>query len=71
MADQSGKAYSVRTIRCAHTSPDEEIEGRLRAVVEPLDPADAQRLRAALGQLAEQDPLIDVRQDDTRAEISV
>ena len=41
------------------------------AVVEPADPADGQRLRAALGQLAEQDPLIDVRQDDTRAEISV
>jgi ribosomal protection tetracycline resistance protein len=41
------------------------------AVVEPVDRADGQRLRAALGQLAEQDPLIDVRQDDTRAEISV
>jgi ribosomal protection tetracycline resistance protein len=43
----------------------------LESVVEPADPADGQRLRAALGQLAEQDPLIDVRQDDTRAEISV
>ncbi len=41
------------------------------SVVEPVDPADGQRLRVALGQLAEQDPLIDVRQDDTRAEISV
>jgi ribosomal protection tetracycline resistance protein len=41
------------------------------SVVEPADPADGQRLRVALGQLAEQDPLIDVRQDDTRAEISV
>jgi ribosomal protection tetracycline resistance protein len=41
------------------------------SVVEPSDPADGQRLRAALGQLADQDPLIDVRQDDTRAEISV
>ena len=41
------------------------------AVVEPVDPADGQRLRVALGQLAEQDPLIDVRQDDTRAETSV
>src|SRR5262249_27441928 len=35
------------------------------AVVESADPADGQRLRVALGQLAEQDPLIDVRQDDT------
>ena len=41
------------------------------SVVEPADPADGQRLRVALGQLAEQDPLIDVRQDDTRSEISV
>jgi len=41
------------------------------SVVEPVDPADGQRLSVALGQLAEQDPLIDVRQDDTRAEISV
>jgi ribosomal protection tetracycline resistance protein len=41
------------------------------SVVEPADPVDGQPLRAALGQLAEQDPLIDVRQDDTGAEISV
>jgi ribosomal protection tetracycline resistance protein len=41
------------------------------SVVAPAVPADGQRLRVALGQLAEQDPLIDVRQDDTRAEISV
>jgi ribosomal protection tetracycline resistance protein len=41
------------------------------AVVEPVETGDRQRLRSALGQLAEQDPLIDVRQDDTRAEISV
>ena len=41
------------------------------SVVEPADPVESGRLRVALGQLAEQDPLIDVRQDDTRAEISV
>jgi len=41
------------------------------AVVAPVDPADGQRLRVALGQLAEQDPLIDLRQDDTRGETSV
>jgi ribosomal protection tetracycline resistance protein len=41
------------------------------SVVEPVDPADGGRLRVALGQLAEQDPLIDVRQDDTRGETSV
>jgi ribosomal protection tetracycline resistance protein len=43
----------------------------LESVVAAVDPADGQRLRVALGQLAEQDPLIDVRQDDTRGEISV
>ena len=40
-------------------------------VLAPTDPAHAQRLRVALAQLAEQDPLIDVRQDDTRGEVSV
>ena len=43
----------------------------LESVVAPLDPDDAQRLRVALGQLAEQDPLINVQQDDTSQEISV
>jgi ribosomal protection tetracycline resistance protein len=41
------------------------------SVVAPTDPENGQRLRVALAQLAEQDPLIDVRQDDTRREISV
>ena len=43
----------------------------LESVVVPRDPADKEGLRVALGQLAEQDPLINVRQDDTRQEISV
>jgi ribosomal protection tetracycline resistance protein len=43
----------------------------LEAVVFPLRPEETGSLRAALAQLAEQDPLIDVRQDDTRHEISV
>jgi ribosomal protection tetracycline resistance protein len=43
----------------------------LESVVVPLDPDDGQRLRVALGQLAEQDPLINVQQDDTSQEISV
>jgi ribosomal protection tetracycline resistance protein len=34
-------------------------------------PGDRRRLRVALGQLAEQDPLIDVRQDDSLDEIAV
>ncbi len=43
----------------------------LESVVVPLDSEDRQRLRVALAQLAEQDPLINVRQDDARQEISV
>jgi ribosomal protection tetracycline resistance protein len=56
--------------------PGEAVAARfprpaLEAVVDPLRPEDAGSLRAALAQLAEQDPLIDVRQDDHRHEISV
>jgi ribosomal protection tetracycline resistance protein len=43
----------------------------LESVVVARDPADRARLRAALGQIAEQDPLINLRQDDRRQEISV
>jgi ribosomal protection tetracycline resistance protein len=43
----------------------------LESVVVPLNSDDRQRLRVALAQLAEQDPLISVRQDDTLQELSV
>jgi ribosomal protection tetracycline resistance protein len=43
----------------------------LESAVVPGDPGDANRLRVALGQLAEQDPLINLRQDDQRQEIYV
>src|SRR5207253_7152976 len=43
----------------------------LEAVVYAVDPAEQGSLRAALSQLAEQDPLIDVRQDELRHEIAV
>jgi ribosomal protection tetracycline resistance protein len=43
----------------------------LESAVIPCDPGGKQRLRVALGQLAEQDPLINVRQDDERQEIYV
>jgi ribosomal protection tetracycline resistance protein len=42
----------------------------LEATVVPREPADAHALRVALGRLAEQDPLIDVRQDEL-GELSV
>ena len=43
----------------------------LESVVIAGKPDDRARLRVALAQLAEQDPLINVRQDDTRKELSV
>jgi len=43
----------------------------LEAVVFAVRPSEQGSLRAALAQLAEQDPLIDVRQDDHRHEIAV
>ncbi len=56
--------------------PGEAITARfprptLEAVVFAVRPEEQGSLRAALNQLAEQDPLIDVRQDDHRHEISV
>jgi ribosomal protection tetracycline resistance protein len=43
----------------------------LESVVVAGKPDDRARLRVALAQLAEQDPLINVRQDDTRQELTV
>ncbi|MGW2179514.1 GTP-binding protein [Streptomyces sp. NPDC001732] len=43
----------------------------LESVVVPRPPARRGELHAALAQLAEQDPLIDLRQDDVRQELSV
>ena len=56
--------------------PGEAVTARfprpaLEAVVYPIRPEQSGSLRAALAQLADQDPLIDVRQDDHRHEISV
>jgi ribosomal protection tetracycline resistance protein len=52
-------------------SPPEFPPPTLESVVQARDPADRARLRVALGQIAEQDPLINVRQDDERQEIYV
>ncbi len=43
----------------------------LESVVVARDPADRARLRVALGQITEQDPLINLRQDDQRQETYV
>jgi ribosomal protection tetracycline resistance protein len=47
------------------------VRPSLETVVDPSHPRDRAALFAALTQLAEQDPLIGVRQDDARQEISV
>jgi ribosomal protection tetracycline resistance protein len=63
IGDQIGEAGEGGT---AHQFPPPTLES---TVIAPN--GDGARLRVALGQLAEQDPLINVRQDDTGHEISV
>jgi ribosomal protection tetracycline resistance protein len=86
-AGQIGKLQGLGAIRIGDPLGSGPVSGRrgpgraapgrhfappsLETVVVPARPADRGALRAALGQLAEQDPLINVRQDDTRREIAV
>jgi ribosomal protection tetracycline resistance protein len=53
------------------TEPRQFAPPTLETVVIPRRPGDKQRLRVALGQLAEQDPLIGLRQDELRHELAV
>ena len=64
IGDQIGRA-DVQAVR--HQFPPPTLE----SVVVARDPADRARLRAALDQIAEQDPLINLRQDDSRQETYV
>ncbi len=86
-AGQIGKLQGLGAIRIGDPLGSGHLAGRrgpgraapgghfappsLETVVVPARPADRGALRAALGQLAEQDPLINVRQDDIRQEIAV
>ncbi len=78
-AGEIGKLWGLAEVQVddAVGTPRERADTRqfapptLETVVVPRDPDGHAALRAALAQLAEQDPLIDVRQDDTRREISV
>jgi ribosomal protection tetracycline resistance protein len=64
---QVGDAIGLRRGRSRrHFAPP-----TLETVVEPVDAAGRGAMHAALAQLAEQDPLIDLRQDDVRREVSV
>ncbi|KPH99806.1 small GTP-binding protein [Actinobacteria bacterium OK006] len=79
-AGRIGKLWGLADIRIGDTIgvPRKSSAGEhhfspptLETVVEPCRPADKGALHGALTQLAEQDPLIDLRQDETRKEISV
>jgi ribosomal protection tetracycline resistance protein len=69
-ADQIAKVRGRRTARVSDrlgsggAAPRQFAPPTLESVVEPVAPADGARLRAALDELAEQDPLIGVRQHD-------
>jgi ribosomal protection tetracycline resistance protein len=70
-AGQIAKLWGLRTVRIGDRigagAPETArafARPTLETVVEPVDPGDAQRLRLALDQLAEQDPLIGVRQGE-------
>ncbi|GAB2820483.1 TetM/TetW/TetO/TetS family tetracycline resistance ribosomal protection protein [Actinoallomurus bryophytorum] len=78
-AGRIGMLWGLADVRIGDTigaSPAAEADHHfapptLETVVVPRDMADKGRLHAALARLAEQDPLIDLRQDDIRQEISV
>ena len=67
----SGSATRSASRRRATTATARFPRPTLEAVVFAVGPSEQGSLRAALSQLAEQDPLIDVRQDEHRHEISV
>ena len=70
-AGQIGKVWGLREIRVGEAIGRGTAAGTeaafdppaFEAVVVPRDPADGSALRTALGQLADQDPLINVRHD--------
>ena len=79
-AGQIGKLWGLGAVRVGDTlgGTDGGVPARhwfapptLETVVVPCRPGDRGTLHAALTQLAEQDPLINLRQDEVRREISV
>ena len=78
-AGQIGKLWGLAEARIGDPVGEPALSGAvgqfppptLESAVVACDPGDRQRLRAVLGQLAEQDPLINLRQDDQRQEIYV
>ncbi|MFF2997116.1 GTP-binding protein [Streptomyces sp. NPDC057950] len=79
-AGRIGMLWGLGAIRIGDTlgvprkSSDDELHfspPTLETVVVPRRPADRGALHLALTQLAEQDPLIDLRQDESRKQVSV
>jgi ribosomal protection tetracycline resistance protein len=78
-AGQIGKLWGLGDIQIGDTLGGSQTTSQrhyfapptLETVVLPRRPADEAGLRVALAQLAEQDPLINLRQDDVRQEIFV
>jgi ribosomal protection tetracycline resistance protein len=78
-AGQIGKVWGLGDIRIGDeigvsggsSTPHYFAPPTLETVVVPCRPADKGALHFALTQLAEQDPLINLRQDDIRQEVSV
>ncbi len=79
IAGQIGKLWGLGDVRIAdaigvpRTNADRHYFAppTLESVISPCRPTDIGALRVALDQLAEQDPLINLRQDDVRQEIFV
>ncbi len=79
VAGQIGKFWGLGDVRIAdaigvpRTNADRHYFAppTLESVISPRRPTDIGALRVALDQLAEQDPLINLRQDDVRQEIFV
>jgi ribosomal protection tetracycline resistance protein len=77
-AGQIGKLWGLGEVRIGDavgaarsTAEQQFAPPTLESVVVPSRSADGHALRVALGRLAEQDPLINVRQDEARGEIAV
>ena len=78
-AGQIGKLWGLGAVQIgdpvgespATTADPSFARPSLETVVVPCRPAETAALQVALTQLAEQDPLIDLRQDDTRGELSL
>ncbi len=79
VAGQIGKLWGLRDVQIGDAIGEPRTMAErghfapptLESVIAPCRPADKGALHVALAQLAEQDPLINLRQDDVRQELSL